>query len=194
MKRTLRWAFLLSPLLAFALVPFSGAQEEHAFIGAKKCKKCHLKQYRSWEATAMAQAFASLKPGVKAQEKTAAGLDPDKDYTGDAECVRCHVTGIGKPGGFVDVATTPDLVGVGCEMCHGPGGTYVQDSLMSLKNKEYKKSELVAAGLVDTVAVEQCQGCHNTDSPFVGDDYQFDFEANKTEGTHEKYPLKYSHD
>ena len=31
-------------------------------------------------------------------------------------------------------------------------------------------------------------------SPFVGPDYVFDFEANKDKGTHEKFPLKYQHD
>ena len=28
---------------------------------------------------------------------------------------------------------------------------------------------------------------------FVGDDYVFDFEARKDEGTHEKYPLRFEH-
>ncbi len=106
--------------------------------------------------------------------------------------MRCHVTGFGKEGGFVDVASTPDLVGVGCEMCHGPGGTYTQDEYMSLKNKEYKKSEVVAVGMVDTVSEAQCTVCHNENVPMEG--YTFDFETSKDEGTHEKFPLKYNHD
>ncbi len=65
---------------------------------------------------------------------------------------------------------------------------------MTLKNKEYKRSEVVAVGMVETIGIEQCQTCHNTDSPFVGDDYVFDFETRKDEGTHEKFPLKYDHD
>ena len=39
----------------------------------------------------------------------------------------------------------------------------------------------------------QCTACHNPKSPFVDDDFVFDFEANKDKGTHEKYPLKYQH-
>ncbi len=142
----------------------------------------------------MAQAFEILKPGERAEAKTGAGLDPEKDYTTDPECVRCHVTGYGEEGGFISLEETPDLVGVGCESCHGAGGTYVQDGYMTLKNKEYKKAELVAVGLVDQVSEAQCVTCHNTDSPFVGDDYVFDFEAKSGEGTHEKFPLKYNHD
>ena len=51
----------------------------------------------------------------------------------------------------------------------------------------------MAVGLVGEITKAQCEGCHNNESPFVGDDYVFDFEARKNEGTHEKYPLKYAH-
>ena len=64
---------------------------------------------------------------------------------------------------------------------------------MTLKNKEYKKADIVALGMVDTVSEAQCTPCHNSDSPFVGEDFVFDYEANKDLGTHEKYPLKYQH-
>jgi hypothetical protein len=194
MKGVFRLILSAGSITAIALagsVPASA--QDHAYVGTKNCKKCHIKEWRSWSETKMANAFEILKPGERAEQKTAAGLDPQTDYTQDPECVHCHVTGYGKPGGFVDIETTPELAGVGCETCHGPGGTYTQDEYMSLKNKEYKKAEVVAVGLVDTVSEEQCSGCHNTDSPFVGDDYVFDFETRKTEGTHEKYELKYQH-
>ena len=141
----------------------------------------------------MAKAIEVLMPGAAAEAKKGAGLDPAKDYSKDAACLRCHTTGYSKPGGFVDAGTTPHLAGVGCEMCHGAGGTYLQDQYMSLKNKEYKKPDLVAVGLVDTITVDRCKSCHNTDSPFVGKDYVFNFEANKEKGTHEQSPLKYPH-
>lgn len=190
----MRRLVIVSAALLLGLgLAWSTSGDEFAYVGSKNCKKCHIKEHRSWEETKMAQAFELLKPGVRADEKKAAGLDPDKDYTTDKECVRCHVTGYGEPGGFVDIASTPDLAGVGCEMCHGPGGTYTQDEYMSLKNKEYKKSEVVAVGMVAKVSAEQCTGCHNSESPFVSDDFVFDFEAKKDEGTHEKYPLKYEH-
>jgi len=171
----------------------SAAAADHAYVGSKKCKMCHIKEYKSWEATTMAKAFDVLKPGERGEARSEAGLDPAKDFTTDVTCLKCHVTGYGESGGFTDVESTPDLVGVGCEMCHGPGGTYLKPEYMSLKNKEYKRADIVAAGLVDNITEEQCRGCHNEESPFVGPDYVFDFEANKENGTHEKFALKFEH-
>jgi hypothetical protein len=189
-RRTL---LLLCCFALFVGSAFLSMGGEHAYVGSKKCKMCHMKEFKSWEETKMAKAYDTLKPGERAEQKKAAGLDPDKDYTTDAECLRCHTTGYGQEGGFVDIESTPNLAGIGCEMCHGPGGTYTKSEYMSLKNKEYKKADVVAVGMVDAVTEAQCLNCHNTDSPFVGDDYVFDFEANKEKGTHEKIPLKYQH-
>ena len=165
---------------------------EHAYIGTKNCKKCHIKQWKSWSETPMANAFETLKPGVKAERKTELGLDPDTDYSTDAECVRCHVTGYGKEGGFTSLDATPDLVGVGCEMCHGAGGTYTQDGYMTLANKEFKRADLVAVGLIHPVDEAVCKQCHNEENPIP--DYTFDYEAMKAQGLHESTPLKYNHD
>jgi hypothetical protein len=184
-------------LLVVLSVLFAGlattAAGDHAYVGSKKCKMCHLKEHKSWAETKMATSFDTLKPGERAEAKTKAGLDPDKDYTKDATCIPCHATGYGKEGGFQDIESTPDLAGVGCEMCHGPGGTYIADGYMTLKNKEYKKADLAAVGLTDPISKSTCDVCHNADSPFVGDGYVFDFETRKEEGTHEKFPLKYQH-
>jgi len=180
-------------LLVFAALPADAAGNEHAYIGADKCKKCHIKEYKSWSETKMAKAFEILRPGERAEQKTTAGLDPNKDYTADSECVSCHVTGYNQKGGFVDESTTPELVGVGCEMCHGAGGTYVADEYMSLKNKEYKRADIAAVGSIYPPTEAECQVCHNQDSPFVGEGYVFDFEQRKQDGTHEVYPLKYEH-
>ncbi len=195
MKRTLFLAILALPVAAILFAPLAAGEEaqEHAFVGSKNCKKCHLKQYKSWEKTTMAQTFNVLKAGERADEKKAADLDPDKDYTADATCLPCHTTGYGKEGGFVNIEETPYLAGVGCEWCHGAGTGYSQDQLMSLKNKEYELVDVVAAGMVEKVGADQCTPCHNTESPFVGDDFVFDYEANKDEGNHEHHDLKYDH-
>ncbi len=194
MRRSAPWSFLLIALVLFAGIPMSSGQAtEHAFVGTKKCKKCHLKEYKSWAETKMAKSFNDLKPGERVENKIVAGLDPEKDYTTDATCLPCHTTGYGKKGGFVDVETTPELVGVSCEACHGAGADYIQEQLMSLKNKTYAKVDVVAAGMVAEVSAEQCTPCHNAESPFVGDDFVFDFEANKEEGIHELFPMKYEH-
>jgi hypothetical protein len=185
---------LLLPILVLgASTQYSGSGE-HAYIGTKKCKTCHLKEWKSWSTTKMANSFDLLKPGTRKEKKVAAGLDPEKDYTADPECLPCHTVGYGETGGFVDLATTPNHAGVGCEMCHGPGGTYIKKEYMSLQNKEYKRAEIIKVGLVYPIVAETCASvCHNTKSPFVGDDYVFDFEKRRNEGTHEKYPMKYQH-
>jgi len=161
---------------------------DHEFVGSKKCKACHYKQYKSWEATTMATALVALKPGGRAEAKQAAGLDRAKEYTTDKECLTCHVTGLGEPGGFVDTETTPTLAGVGCEWCHGAGGTYTKSENMSLKNKNYKKADIVAVGLVDEVSDARCLPCHNDKSPTFK---EFTFDTSK--GIHEHHPLKYEH-
>ncbi|MFQ5705984.1 MAG: cytochrome c family protein [bacterium] len=166
-----------------------------SFIGTKGCKKCHLKQYKSWKDTKMAQAYEILKPGERAEAKKKAGLDPAKDYTTDAKCLACHTTGFGKPGGFVSFEKTPQLVGVSCEMCHGAGSEYTKKEHMSLKNKNYKLAEVVKVGLVSPVTGETCTTlCHNEKSPFYKKDEPFDFKKRKEQGTHKHFPLKYKHE
>jgi len=126
MKPAASSLFLLIFVLVLGPGPVAKA-DEHSFVGSGRCKKCHIKEHRSWEETKMANVFELLKPGVRSEAKKAAGLDPAKDYTKDQECLPCHTVGYGKPGGYVDPKKTPNHLGVGCENCHGPGGTYIQD-------------------------------------------------------------------
>lgn len=193
MQQFLFLLMIVIPLgsLIQAVTPVEAA--EYSYVGNKKCKMCHLKEWQSWSETKMGKSYELLKKGVEAESKKKAKLDPSKDYTKDPMCLPCHTTGYGKPGGFVDMKATPDLVGVGCEMCHGPGGTYTQPEHMSFKNKEYKKSEVVRVGLIEKITQAQCTVCHNSKSPFVGKDYVFDFEAKKKKGIHAILPLQYKH-
>lgn len=163
------------------------------YLGVKKCKACHLKQYKAWKKTTMADSFENLKALVKEAEKQKAGLDPGKDYTTDEKCLRCHTTGYGRPGGFKSAEETPHMAGVQCEGCHGPGSEYRK---IMKKNKKYKLAEAKAAGLIIPAEDEKgCMSCHGSDSPFtekVDPKYVFDFKA-RLEKTHRHYPLKYEH-
>lgn len=183
--------------MTFFVMAFLGLNSADAkgpkYIGVKKCKMCHIKQYKSWKKTGMAKAFEDLKPGVKAEAKKKAGLDPNKDYTNDPKCLKCHTTGYGKPGGFKSLAETPKLVGVQCESCHGPGGKYWK---VMKKNKKFTRAEAKAAGLIIPSEDEKgCLECHGGESPFnekVDPKYKFDFKE-RLKKTHKHYPLKYKH-
>ncbi len=183
-------------LVCFSLMliaAFSATGNAADYMGAKKCKACHLKQYKSWQKTSMATSFENLKPGIKAEEKKKAGLDPEKDYTADPDCVRCHTTGYGKPGGFTSLAETPKLINVQCEGCHGPGGDF---RMIMKKNKKFKLADAKTAGLlVPTEAENNCMECHGPDSPFnekVDPKYKFEIKE-RLENTHKHFPLKYKH-
>ena len=182
-------AFAAAAVLAACTA--ASAAEPATYVGAKKCKACHLKQYTTWSATKMAGAFELLRPGVRAEAKRRVKYDPAKDYTHDAACLGCHTTGYGKPGGFRSIEETPDLAGVQCEACHGPHSNVLK--VMTIQNKAYKHTEVLAAGL-QVPDENTCRGtCHNTKSAFVAANYQFDFAAKKKQGTHEHIPLKFPH-
>lgn len=172
------------------------APDEVKYIGSKKCKKCHSKQFKSWAKTKMANCYDVLAPGERADIKTKNGLDPQKDYRKDEKCLKCHTVGFGKPGGFsmdYDVAKDKKrLLGVGCESCHGPGGGYVGKGL---KDKDYKDPAvhderlpaLIAKGFHPKPKKEDCTQCHNKESPNF---QEFDFEKRQDEGTHEHFKKK----
>lgn len=183
----------------------SGEDAKPAYVGADACKKCHMKQFLSWKKVPMAKAFDLLKPDQAADKKTAANLDPKKDYTKDPKCVKCHTTGYGTPSGYPEVAEgktwsaeeterAGKMEGVQCEACHGPGSLY---GPFKKDKKAYKRSEVVALGLLTPPKAEQCATCHTaTDNPTAKPDYKFDFEAEKKkhDKIHESVPLKENHD
>lgn len=184
-----------------------GEVEGPSYIGSGKCRKCHGDQHKTWKKTAMASAFAILKPGERIEEKREAGLDPDKDYTKDEQCLPCHVTGWGLPGGYSipPEGKTPAarkaqkaakaMEGVQCEACHGPASVTAE---FKKDNQKYKWGEVEAsAGTLSGMlypAEEMCTGCHNEESPFVDEDYVFEFEQRREEGTHDHYKMEFEHD
>ena len=171
---------------------------DYEYVGSKKCKKCHMKQHKSWAKTKMGKALDILKPGNSAEMKTKHNLDPAKDYSTDSSCLACHTTGFGHAGGFAipdeadkkAVKRAKNLSHVGCESCHGPGSAYIKVFEEIMKSKRmYKPDELYAVGLTK-IDASACTTCHNDKSPTHDPAAPFDFEAKKSEGTHENLPLK----
>jgi hypothetical protein len=92
------------------------------YVGMSSCKSCHNKQYQSFSSSAKkSSSFQSINRLRKE-------LTPE-EIRG---CYACHLTGYGKPGGFVSEEATPDLKNAGCEVCHGPGELHVMRKILKL--------------------------------------------------------------
>ena len=78
------------------------------YVGAARCGSCHEAAHAWWRGTPHGRAYATLEQRHKAFH---------------LECVGCHVTGYGEPGGST-VTHVEGLQNVGCEVCHGPGSAH----------------------------------------------------------------------
>ncbi len=101
-------------------------------LGAQACGVCHERQYQDWLRTPHARAFEVLAP-------------PDRT---NPRCLVCHATG-----------TAPELQGVQCESCHGPGADYWPDFVMR------DKGLARAVGLRPAGAADTCGRCHVPEAP-----------------------------
>ncbi|MCB9867611.1 MAG: cytochrome c family protein [Phycisphaerales bacterium] len=181
-----------------AVVTSAIGADEFEYVGSKKCKMCHIKEYKSWEDTPHAKTMDVLKPNEATEAKTKHNLDPAKDYTRDEKCLACHVVGFGKAGGYTvppegDEAAMKKLeplAAVGCESCHGPGSGYLDLKKEIMKDKrEYTFEELHAKGMIEPTA-EVCMKCHTEDHPTYDPEDKFDFDKMKEKGVHEHTELK----
>lgn len=124
-------------IVAFMLVWGIGYAEPSSqaeYVGVKKCKMCHFKQYKAWEKTRMSKAYERI------------ANEPDKE-----KCYECHTTGYGHPGGFKDPESTPNLEGVQCESCHGPGSEHLA---VKMTDKAKKRATIKRYPT-------SCSNCHN---------------------------------
>ncbi len=80
-------------------------KENQVYATEATCLTCHAKEHNAWSQSGHSRAYAALQKANKS-------FDP--------ECLVCHTTGFGQPGGFISEIDTPELQNVQCEMCHGP--------------------------------------------------------------------------
>jgi nitrate/TMAO reductase-like tetraheme cytochrome c subunit len=114
-----KWALLVL-LLTFGFVTvgalFLGSTtvsaQEQKYVGAEKCKGCHPQQFTDFESRKFTKAWSVLQMRGK---------------TKDPECLKCHVTGYGQPGGFISEEATPQLKYKQCEVCHGAGNVHINN-------------------------------------------------------------------
>ncbi|MBZ0254800.1 cytochrome c family protein [bacterium] len=95
------------------------------------------KFFDDWEESTHAKAFELLKG----------------DEQKNPECLACHTTGYGKPGGFVSLEETPKLASVQCEMCHGPGEKHIKSKKDNVIPHEWGPE------------AKTCEKCHNDKNP-----------------------------
>lgn len=89
--------------------PEPAAAGQASYVGVAACGECHADELKVWSASPHAKAYETLQA---------------KHVEFNLECVGCHVTGYGKPGGSTVTHVGP-LEDVGCETCHGPGSLHV---------------------------------------------------------------------
>lgn len=185
--------------LGLFVLAAGAASAEPRYVGNKACAGCHKAEFADWQRSAHgSKSMEALAAGKKAGAKSKAGLTPDKDYSKDEKCLKCHTTGYNKDGGFKDMDSTPELAAIGCESCHGPGSEYRE--IHKKKMLDFKRSEAKAAGAISASRGDKvCEKCHSNDSPFkasVDPKYAFDLKARlkNEESFHQINPLEGKHD
>lgn len=133
------------------------------YIGAAACAPCHPTEYHALKDSPHAKALDLLKKpapdrwDVPPHKRGLTGLTRP-------ECLRCHTTGYGRPGGYPAPATpdtaqrTPNpaaLAGVGCEACHGPGKAHAADP------RKPRTIHKLAGGCPECSVLPICRQCHD---------------------------------
>ncbi len=100
---------VVAVLGVIALMPPARGEQrivDHDFIGADRCRTCHVEAYEVWERSAHARAFQTLSA---------------RDQK-DPRCLSCHT--------MVPADLGAGLLGVQCESCHGAGRYYSVEWVM----------------------------------------------------------------
>lgn len=149
------------------------------FVGSKTCETCHTKAAAVFDKTPHAKATDTL---VK--------LTPPRHF--DPECLSCHTTGwdaqrfFPYESGYLGLTETPEMVGNGCENCHGPGSQHADAENGNIAATDAQKESYRAdmrlkiapnegnkpgQAIKDGSVVDMCMGCHDLpNSP------EFDFQ------------------
>ncbi len=133
------------------------------FVGSESCGDCHTTAFAIWKDSPHFHATDSIVTPPNDRGAIPRHFDP--------ECVSCHVTGW-DPEKYTPYATgywsldqTPNLLGSGCENCHGPGSQHVK-----AENGDIDADDALLAQLREQMrlplehAPEKCIKCHDLDN------------------------------
>jgi hypothetical protein len=101
------------------------------YVGVEECLSCHEETQAFWDNDQHHHAWETL---VRLKK------------TFDVECVSCHVTGYGMPGGSI-LGKTEGREDVQCESCHGPGSIHAESE--------------DSADIITKPTKATCGTCHN---------------------------------
>ena len=131
------------------------------FVGSEKCGDCHSTAYEIWKNTPHAHATESI---IEPPERSLTRI-----Y--DPECISCHVTGWNPQGvypyrtGYTSVEQSQQLLGNGCENCHGPGSKHVEAELGDIEaDKQLLETLRSQMKLSLERAQDKCLECHDIDN------------------------------
>ncbi len=125
-----------------------GVRATAKFVGTESCAACHPADYAVWQKSGHARAFGALLA---------------RDSYADPSCITCHTIGFGTPSGYQRVFAGKSMTQVGCESCHGPGSTHVEQRARK-EEVTFKFRPLAAA---------DCATCHHGEfsRPFEWDEF-----------------------
>ena len=87
------------------------ASGKYRYIGPRSCRVCHRDFYNGRKDDLHFHTFKKLV---------------NTGHSKKPKCLGCHTTGYGVPTGFKDEKKTPQLAGIHCEGCHGPGNLHMR--------------------------------------------------------------------
>jgi len=128
----------LAAIWGTVIIRAGGTPKDSKYVGSKNCRSCHTKEHKMWRKTKHYKTFGQL----------------EGDEQKDPDCLKCHATGYGKPGGFVSIDKTPELASTGCESCHGPGGAHAEAAKDAPEKGKWDMK-------IDRVPQNTCVGCHS---------------------------------